>query len=95
MYYIYVLQGSKDNKTYIGYTANLAERLEYHNSGRVPATKHRGPLKLLFSEEFPKMTEAKKREQYWKSGAGRRKLKQYFQEGFPPCPEEAGEARPK
>ena len=83
MYYIYILQSLKDNKTYVGYTVNLAERLKYHNSGRVPATKHRKPLKLLFSEKFPTMTEAKKCERYWKSGAGRRKLKQYFEKGFP------------
>jgi len=78
MYYIYVLQSLKDGKTYVGYTTNLAERLKYHNSGRVSATKHRKPLKLLFSEEFSTMTEAKKRELYWKNGGGRRKLKNFF-----------------
>ncbi len=83
MYYIYILQSLKDNKTYIGYTSNVAERLKYHNSGRVPATKYRRPLNLLFSEEFQTMADAKKREQYWKSGGGRRKLKQYFKDGFP------------
>jgi len=78
MYYVYVLQSSKDNKTYVGYTVNLAERLKYHNSGRVPATKYRRPLKLLFSEQFETAKEAKKREQYWKNGSGRRKLKELF-----------------
>jgi putative endonuclease len=83
MYYIYILQSLKDNKTYVGYTANLTERLNYHNSGRVLATKHRRPLKLLLSENFSTIKEVKSREQYWKNGGGRRKLKQYFKEGFP------------
>ncbi len=78
MYYIYILKSIKDGRTYVGYTANLAERLKYHNSGRVPATKHRRPLKLLFSERFLTMAEAKKRESWWKSGAGRRKLQEFF-----------------
>ena len=84
MYYIYILKSEKDNKTYVGYTSNLLERLSYHNSGRVLATKHRRPLRLLFSEKFLTMKEAKDREQYWKSGSGRRKLKQLFKMGFPP-----------
>jgi len=83
MYYVYILQSLKDKKTYVGYTTDLQKRLEYHNSGRVPATKCRRPLKLLFSEKFSTMTKAKKQELYWKSGAGRRKLKQYFEKGFP------------
>jgi putative endonuclease len=85
MYFIYILKSEKDNKTYVGYTSNLIER-NYHSSGRVLATKHRRPLKLLFSEKFSTMKEAKAREQYWKNGGGRRKLKQYFKEGFPSLP---------
>jgi len=84
MYYIYILKSEEDNKTYVGYTNNLEQRLKQHNAGQVAATKHRRPLKLMLYEEFEIMTEAKKREKYWKSGAGRRKLKLYFKEGFPP-----------
>jgi len=83
MYFIYILQSIKDNRTYIGYTNNLAGRLKKHNSGQVIATKYRRPLKLLFSESYATSKEAKKRESWWKSGSGRRKLKQYFKEGFP------------
>ncbi|MDO8621360.1 MAG: GIY-YIG nuclease family protein [Candidatus Levybacteria bacterium] len=78
MFYIYILQSSKDGRTYVGYTNNINSRLKLHNSGRVKATKYRAPLKLLFSEEFQAEWEAKKRESWWKSGAGRRKLKEYF-----------------
>jgi putative endonuclease len=79
MFYIYVLQSLKDLKTYVGYTCDLEKRLEKHNRGLVKSTKHRRPIKLLFSENFETELEAKKRELYWKSGAGRRKLKEYFE----------------
>lgn len=78
MYFVYCLFSFKDKKTYIGHCNNLIERLKKHNSGQVKSTKYRRPLKLLFSEQFKTLQEAKKRELWWKSGAGRRKLKKYF-----------------
>ena len=64
---------------YIGSTNNFERRLAKHNAGRVTSTKHRIPFKILFTEEFETIQEAKKRELYYKSGAGRRKLKQFFE----------------
>ena len=78
MYFVYILQSIKDGKTYTGYTNNLENRLKLHNSGQVISTKYRKPFKLLFSEHFKTIQEAKKRELWWKSGAGRRKLKNFF-----------------
>ena len=78
MFYIYILQSLKDGKTYTGYSDNINRRLKEHNSGKSKSTKNRSPFKLLFSEEFKTEQEAKQRELYWKSGAGRRKLKKYF-----------------
>ena len=75
MYFIYVLKSLKDNRTYVGYTNNVEERLKKHNSGQVKSTKYRQPLELLFSEEFKTSQEARKKELYWKNGRGRRKLK--------------------
>src|SRR3989338_11391291 len=75
---VYILQSLKDKKTYVGYTDNFERRLEQHNSGMSKSTNHRTPFKLLFKEEYKNITEAKKREIWWKSGAGRRKLKEYF-----------------
>ena len=81
MYFIYILQSLKDQRTYVGYTDNVERRFIQHNSGYVRSTKHRIPFKLLFTENFLTSAEVKKRELYWKSGAGRRKLKDYFQKG--------------
>ena len=78
MYFTYVLRSSKVNRTYVGFTSNIDARLKRHNSGQVTATKSWVPWKLLFSEKFNTATGAKKRELYWKSGAGRRRLKELF-----------------
>lgn len=78
MFCVYIPQSLKDYKTYTGFSNNVNERLQQHNNGQVKATKHRRPFKILFTEQFTTMAEAKKRELYWKSGAGRRKLKEFF-----------------
>jgi len=75
MYYIYILFSGKDDRTYVGYTHDLERRLKCHHTGRVSATKNRRPLVLFYHEEFETMTGAKRRELWWKSSSGRRKLK--------------------
>ena len=52
-------------------------------SGLVKSTKRFMPWKIIHLEEYKTAQEAKYREQYWKSGAGRRKLKQFFEKGNP------------
>ena len=75
----YILQSLEDSRTYVGSTNDFERRLKQHNSGQVKSTKHRAPFKILFTEEFKTLREARKREVWWKSGAGRRKLKECFQ----------------
>ena len=82
MYFVYILQSLKDYRTYVGYTNNLDERLKRYNAGLVTATKHRIPLKLIYSEHFQTTKEAKEREKYYKNGGGRRKIKQLFSNDF-------------
>ncbi|MCK4909825.1 MAG: GIY-YIG nuclease family protein [Planctomycetes bacterium] len=84
MFYVYILQSEKDKKTYTGFCKNIVTRLNKHNSGQVKVTKHRCPFWLIYHEEVSTLAEAKKREKYWKSGGGRRKLSRFFKEGFPP-----------
>jgi len=78
MYCIYILKSLKDNKTYVGYTNDLNKRLVLHNSGKVISTKYRIPFVLIFSEKFLTAKGAKKREIWWKSGSGRKKMKELF-----------------
>ena len=75
MHYVYVLISLKDRGWYIGETSNPINRLKDHNSGKVKSTKFRRPLELIYSKKYKDRNTAKKAERYYKSGAGRIKLK--------------------
>jgi len=75
MYYNYVLLSKKDKKFYIGYTSNLKKRLNEHNSGMVSSTKYRENFILIYCEICLNKYDAMKREKYFKTGFGRRFLK--------------------
>lgn len=81
-WYTYVLLGLKDKKFYIGVTNNLKMRLLKHKKGKIPATKWRNPLKLVYCEACINKKDAIKREKYFKTGFGRRflnnRLENYF-----------------
>ena len=76
MFYTYVLENSK-GLLYKGSTDDLSKRTAQHNSnnGFASYTSKCGPWKLVYSEEFESRKEAEAREKYFKSGAGRRFLK--------------------
>lgn len=76
MFYTYVLRSTKDNDLYIGWTTDLKNRFELHNKGLVQATKHRKPLHLVYYEACLNKEKAIKREKYFKTGFGRRFLKE-------------------
>jgi putative endonuclease len=75
MFYTYVLLSKKDKEMYVGYTANLRKRIEEHNKGRVPVTNLRRPLTLIYYEACLKKEKAIAREKYFKTGFGRKFLK--------------------
>jgi len=66
-YVVYILYSVKDRKLYVGQTADLHKRLRLHFSGKVRATQHRRPLKLLRQEQYETRGEAMKREKFLKS----------------------------
>ena len=74
-YYTYVLLSQKDKKHYIGYTENLKKRFEEHQAGKVDSTKNRRPVELIYYEACLDEKSAIKREKYFKTGFGRRFLK--------------------
>ncbi|MCJ7740329.1 GIY-YIG nuclease family protein [Candidatus Microgenomates bacterium] len=74
-YYTYILQSLKDRSFYIGYTSDLKKRFKEHNSGKNLATKLFIPYKLIFYEAFLNRIDAKNREEYLKSGYGRKSIK--------------------
>ena len=76
MYFVYVAVSLKDKKFYIGFTENVEQRIENHNSGKVPSTKKRTPFKLIYYEAHLSKQDALKRERYFKTTKGKTTLKQ-------------------
>jgi putative endonuclease len=75
-YFVYVLRSLKDGKFYTGYTMDLDNRLNEHNSGRVLSTNNRRPFELLYYEGSLDQNDALHREKYLKTTYGKRYLKQ-------------------
>jgi putative endonuclease len=74
MYIVYVLQDNR-GKYYKGFTNNLARRFSEHKSGQTKSTRNMFDLKIMYTEEYDTLPEARKREVYFKTAAGRRFLK--------------------
>ena len=62
MPFTYVLFSKKINKFYIGASSDLNRRLTEHNSGKSKFTSLGMPWEIVYTEEFPTLIEAKKRE---------------------------------
>ena len=77
MYNVYVLKSLKNGKQYIGSTGkDVNIRLKEHNQGSNKWTKANNPFRLMYTENFVTITEARKRENFLKSGVGRKQLKE-------------------
>jgi putative endonuclease len=75
MFYVYVLHSEADFGLYIGFSADLRRRIAEHKQGMAFATSFRGPWRLIYYEAYVEEEDARGREQYLKSGGGRRFLK--------------------
>ena len=94
-YYVYILESEQSGRLYRGQTDDLEERLARHNGNRVPATRGRGPWRLLGYWKVKSRSEAMRLEYYLKGlknpRAVRELLKQYPDPEFPPpIPQEKG-----
>ena len=74
-YCVYVLFSEKDAMLYVGYSSNLENRLLNHNAGGTKSTASRRPLKLIFCEFYLFEKDARNREKYLKTTAGKKALK--------------------
>ncbi len=74
-YFVYILECA-DKSLYIGTTNNLEKRLKQHNNSKYGAhyTKIRRPVKLLYSEKFETLIEARRRETEIKGWRRKKKL---------------------
>lgn len=78
MYYTYILFNPITHRYYIGYTADLRNRLKTHLSGLVKSTKSDLHYKLSWYCAFPERSQATAFEQYLKSGSGIAFMKKRF-----------------
>lgn len=60
MAWVYILQSQVNNRYYVGSTIDLENRLLEHNLGLSTYTKLTRPFKVMFSQEYKTLTEAKK-----------------------------------
>ncbi len=75
MHYVYILKSKQNDTFYTGYTADLRKRFLEHNNKKSTYTKHRGPYTLIYYEACLSEEDARSREKYLKSGAGKRYIK--------------------
>jgi len=73
-FYTYVLQSLKDHDHYIGYTQDLRKRFAEHQQGKNFSTSFRLPVQLIYYEAGLDERDARQREKYLKTTAGRRFL---------------------
>ena len=75
MFYVYYIESLKSSFRYIGLTSDLKRRLEEHNSCQNKSTKAYAPYRVIFYEAYVDIDDAKRREKYLKTTAGREALR--------------------
>lgn len=83
MYYVYILKSEIKEKTYVGFTNNLERRIKEHNSGKSKFTSRYIPWRVVYQEQVETPANARARELYLKSAAGRKFRKKLFNNKMP------------
>jgi putative endonuclease len=75
LYYVYLVVSKKNNriKSYVGYTNNLFNRIEAHNSGRGAKSTRGRYWKVAFKKKFKNKSTAMKYEFFLKKNQRLRK----------------------
>jgi predicted GIY-YIG superfamily endonuclease len=71
---VYVIESISDGTRYTGMAIDPDKRLKEHNNGKNRFTKGHLPWKLVYKEMHLNWQEARKREKYLKSAAGKKWL---------------------
>ena len=72
MYYTYIIESTEGAKHYyVGFTEDLAARIEDHNAGRSVHTSKYRPWKLVWYCAFPSRAKTEAFERYLKSASSR------------------------
>ena len=79
MPFVYILKSCNFKVTYTGSTVDLPRRLVEHNSGESSHTKKYMPWEIIYKEEYADLHEARCREKYFKTCAGRKLIKKIIE----------------
>ena len=74
-FYVYAIVSEKDGVIYVGMAIDCEARLKEHNSGKSKYTSGHVPWRLFYTEYAGGSAQARIKEKYFKSSAGKRKLK--------------------
>lgn len=85
VWFVYVIQSEIDATYYVGMSQNVQERLHQHNAGKSKYTSGHRPWKLIYMEEAGTSLDARRREKYFKSAAGKKHLLKLLIEGSLPA----------
>jgi putative endonuclease len=78
---MYIINSEKLNKYYVGACINFERRLYEHNIGHSVYTSRGVPWKLVYSEEYKTLPEAKKREREVKAMKSRKYIEELIAKG--------------
>ena len=81
-YAVYILFSHKDHQFYIGYTTDYIRRMSEHEEGRSKSTACRRPFLVILCEYYFSKADALRREEYFKTSAGKRTLRFMFKESL-------------
>ena len=84
MYCVYCLLSIRSAYRYVGFTEHPEARLRAHNRGKVRSTRSARPYHLYILREADSLAQARRLEQYFKSGFGRKHLDRLFAVRVPP-----------
>ena len=75
VFYTYAIKSKVKNYIYVGITNKPERRIAEHNSKKAKTTRFYAPFKTILIEKYGARFEARKREKYLKSGAGKEYLR--------------------
>ena len=77
-YFVYIIRSLSRGTRYVGVSDDVQKRIKEHNEGRCRYTSGRRPWKLLREEKLGTLGEARRRENFLKSGQGRKWLDEFI-----------------
>jgi putative endonuclease len=78
-YFVYLLESEKDGVWYVGLSKDPTSRQREHNGGKSKFTKGHMPWKIIYEEKVGSLQDARKKEKYYKTSAGKRRLRKILE----------------